>query len=181
MGRNDVDGMPMAGRTTAQQATVRQATAPQSAARAAAPPLRASDADRLATVHRLQDAVARGLLTPDEGSERMAAAFAAVHVRDLPPLTADLPPAVAVAAAPAPPGWRPLGAMAWQQLRASVAAARHGGPATWRLALAVLIALVLLLTVLSLLAQGLYDGGPSDFRSPDFEGLDGFDEGRGPR
>ncbi|WP_245784941.1 DUF1707 SHOCT-like domain-containing protein [Geodermatophilus amargosae] len=175
--------MPMAGRTTAEQATARQATAPQPAARAATPPLRASDADRLATVHRLQDAVARGLLTPDEGSERMAAAFATVHVRDLPPLTADLPPTVAVAAAPtpAPPGWRPLGAMAWQQLRASVAAARHGGPPTWRLALAVLIALVLLLTVLSLLAQGLYDGVPGDFRSPDFDGLDGFDEGRGPR
>ncbi|NEM07793.1 DUF1707 domain-containing protein [Geodermatophilus normandii] len=146
--------------------------------------MRASDADRLATVHLLQDAVARGLLTPDEGSERMAAAFAAVHVRDLPPLTADLPPAVAVAAvaaAPAPPGWRPLGALAWQQVRASVAAARHGGRATWRLALTVLIALVLLLTVLSLLAQGLYDSGPGDFRSPGFDGLDGFDGVRGPR
>jgi hypothetical protein len=167
-----VDGMPMAGRATAEQAT----------ARAPAPPLRASDADRLATVHRLQDAVGRGLLTPDEGSERMAAAFAAVHVRDLPPLTADLPPAVAVAvaAAPAPPGWRPLGALVWEQVRASVAAARHRGPATWRLALAVLIALVLLLTVLSLLAQGLYDGGPGDFGGPGFGGPDGFDGGRGP-
>jgi hypothetical protein len=186
MGRNDVDGMPMTGRTTAERATVRQATARQATAQqpsvyAAAPPLRASDDDRLATVHRLQDAVARGLLTPDEGSDRMAAAFAAVHVRDLPPLTADLPPAVTVAAAPAPPGWRPLGALAWQQVRASVAAARHGGPATWRLALAVLIALVLLLTALSLVAQGLYDGGPGDFGGPGLGGPDGFNGGRGPR
>jgi hypothetical protein len=155
-------------------------TAPQEA-QAVPPPLRASDDDRLATVHRLQDAVSRGLLTPDEGSDRMAAAFAAVHVRDLAPLTADLPPAVAVPPVPVPPGWRPLGALAWQQLRASVAAARHGGPAAWRLALAVVVALVLLLTVLSLIAHGLVDGGPGDFRSPDWGGLDGIDGDRGPR
>ena len=55
--------------------------------------MRASDADRDATVVVLQDAVARGLLTPDEGSERMAAAFGAVYRADLPSLTADLPPA----------------------------------------------------------------------------------------
>lgn len=168
-----MDGMPMAGRTTAWQTRAPQPTA----APAVAPPLRASDDDRMATVHRLQEAVGRGLLTPDECSDRMAAAFAAVHVRDLPPLTADLPPAVTVAAAPAPPGWRPLGALAWQQLRASVAAARHGGPATWRLALAVLIAMVLLLTVLSLVAQGLYDG---DIGGPGFGSRDGFDGPRGP-
>ncbi|WP_246066213.1 DUF1707 SHOCT-like domain-containing protein [Geodermatophilus aquaeductus] len=171
--------MPMAGRTTAWQTRAPQTTA-RPAAPAVAPPLRASDDDRLAAVHRLQDAVGRGLLTPDECSDRMAAAFAAVHVRDLPPLTADLPPAVVVAAAPAPPGWRPLGTLAWQQLRASVAAARHGGPATWRLALAVLIAMVLLLTVLSLVAQGLYDAGPGDFGGPGFGGPDGFDGVRGP-
>jgi hypothetical protein len=35
-----------------------------------APRMRASDADRLATVKHLQDAMARGLLAPDEGSER---------------------------------------------------------------------------------------------------------------
>ena len=52
---------------------------PDSAA-ASARRVRASDADRLATVERLQDAVARGLLTPDEGSERMADAFAAVFL-----------------------------------------------------------------------------------------------------
>jgi Domain of unknown function (DUF1707) len=38
--------------------------------------LRASDADRQQTVHELQDAAVRGLLTPDEAGERMAAAYA---------------------------------------------------------------------------------------------------------
>ena len=57
--------------------------------------MRASDADRLATVMMLQDAMARGQLNPDEASERMAWAFAAVHRRDLDPLTADLAPAPA--------------------------------------------------------------------------------------
>jgi hypothetical protein len=84
----------------------------------AAPP-RASDADRHAAVRVLQDAVARGLLTVDEGSERMAAAFAARHRHELPSLTADLPPAP-VPAAPAP-GWRPLGSLAVARTQASVA------------------------------------------------------------
>src|SRR4051812_30495191 len=66
------------------------------------PPMRASDDDRAATVRMLQDAVARGLLTTDEGGERMALAFAFVRLTDLGPLTADLPPApIAVTA----PGW----------------------------------------------------------------------------
>lgn len=53
---------------------------------------RASDAERMAVADVLQDAVGRGLLTPAEGSERTAAAFAAVYQDDLAPLTADLPP-----------------------------------------------------------------------------------------
>jgi hypothetical protein len=69
------------------------------------PPVRASDDDRAATVRVLQDAVARGLLTAEEGGERMAAAFAAVHLRDLPPLTADLRPAATAAPARTAPGW----------------------------------------------------------------------------
>lgn len=54
---------------------------------------RASDAERMAVAEVLQDAVSRGLLTPTEGSERTADAFAAVYRDDLAPLTADLPPA----------------------------------------------------------------------------------------
>src|SRR4051812_27141707 len=92
---------------------------------AAPPPLRASDADRHATVQVLQEAVARGLLTTDEGGERMAVAFAARHLHDLPPLTADLPPAPGPA--PVAPGWRPLAAQAWTQARASITALTAGG------------------------------------------------------
>ena len=41
-------------------------------------------------IAQLQDAVARGLLTADEGSERMAVAYAARYLTELPRLTADL-------------------------------------------------------------------------------------------
>ena len=140
-----------------------------------APPMRAGDSDRAATVHRLQDAVARGLLTPDEGSERMAAAFAAVHLRDLPPLTADLPPALEHATAHATaPGWRPLGLMAWEQVRATVAGARSGGPAGVRLALGAVAALLVLVLLGSLVLDGLFDGGPGGFDR-------GWGDGPGPR
>ncbi|MBM7805102.1 hypothetical protein JOD57_000939 [Geodermatophilus bullaregiensis] len=139
------------------------------------PPMRAGDSDRAATVHRLQDAVARGLLTPDEGSERMAAAFAAVHLRDLPPLTADLPPAPEhVTAYATAPGWRPLGLMAWEQVRATVAGARGGGPAGVRLALTAVAALLVLVLLGSLVLDGLFDGGPGGFDR-------GWGDGRGPR
>ncbi|SDC88518.1 protein of unknown function [Geodermatophilus telluris] len=127
------------------------------------PPMRAADSDRAATVHRLQDAVARGLLTPDEGSDRMAAAFAAVHLRDLAPLTADLPPAAAGRAAP---GWRPLGLLAWEQLRTTVSTARGGGPAAVRLALLAVVGLVVLVALGSLALHGLLDGGPGHWDGP---------------
>lgn len=125
----------------------------------ATPPVRASDDDRAATVRALQDAVVRGLLTPDEGSERMAAAFAAVHLRDLAPLTADLP-APPVPARPAAPGWRPLGLMAWEQLRVTVADARGNRPATLRLALAAALVVLVLLAFGSFVLETLFDGGP---------------------
>ena len=127
-----------------------------------APPLRAADSDRAATVHVLQDAVARGLLTPDEASDRMAAAFAAVHLRDLAPLTADLPAQPVAVAGSGAPGWGPLGLMAWEQVRATVTGARSGGPAAVRVALAAVVVLVLLLTLISLVVHGLADG-PGDW------------------
>lgn len=83
------------------------------------PDLRASDADREAVVARLHDAFTRGLLTMEECDERMAAAYAARFVRDLPPLTADLPPVPPTA--PAAPGWRALFALALLQLRTALA------------------------------------------------------------
>ncbi|MGY1763378.1 DUF1707 domain-containing protein [Geodermatophilus sp. SYSU D00779] len=128
---------------------------PDSAARSA-PRVRASDADRLATVERLQDAVARGLLTPDEGSERMADAFAAVHLADLDPLTEDLPPEPPERTAP---GWRALGTLAVEQVRASLATATTGrlGPA--RVAVVLLVAALFLVLVGALSGVALSDSG----------------------
>jgi hypothetical protein len=122
------------------------------------PPLRASDVDRLATVRVLQDAVALGLLTPDEGSERMAAAFAAVHLAELTPLTADLPASRARTA----PGWRPLATMAVDQVRASLHSPADGRVTPARVAVAVAITVLLVLALGSLIA-GLFDGGGGDF------------------
>jgi len=79
------------------------------------PRVRASDADREAVVAVLHDAVVRGLLNLEEGSERVTAAYGARFLDDLSPLTADLPPAPATA--PTAPGWRALALLAWLQLR----------------------------------------------------------------
>lgn len=84
------------------------------------PRMRASDADREAVVRTLLDALARGLLTLDEGDERVAAAYAARYLDQLPRLTADLPPAPA--SAPAAPGWRALALLSWLQVRTTLAA-----------------------------------------------------------
>lgn len=128
---------------------------PDSAA-ASARRVRASDADRLATVERLQDAVARGLLTPDEGSERMADAFAAVHLTDLDPLTEDLPPAPPQRTAP---GWRAVGTLAVEQARASLATATTGRLGAARVAVVLLVAAVVLVLVGALSGVALSDSG----------------------
>jgi hypothetical protein len=112
-----------------------------------APRLRASDADRAATVGALQDAVARGLLSYDEGDQRIAAAFAASCLDQLPSLTADLP-------APPPPmpqapGWRAVGGMLAQQVRHEVRATAAGGIRSRRFLVAVLLALLVLGMVLT--------------------------------
>ncbi len=120
-----------------------------------APRMRASDADRLATVEQLQDAVARGLLTPDEGSERMADAFAAVHLTDLDPLTEDLPPAPPERTAP---GWRSLGVLAVEQVRTSLTAAT-GRLSAARVAVVLLVASLFLVLVGALSGAALSDSG----------------------
>jgi Domain of unknown function (DUF1707) len=87
--------------------------------RVVAPPrVRASDADRVATVQALQDAMAEGRLTFDECAERMEASYATRYVDDLPRLTADLPPRAAPP--PPPPGWAELGRMALARIRSSL-------------------------------------------------------------
>jgi hypothetical protein len=127
------------------------------------PGLRASDADRHATVARLQEAVALGLLTHDEGSQRMSAAYEARYLDDLPPLTADLPepPSAPPAPRPSAPGWRALLAMAWVQLRTLVAGSPTGRPSWRRLAVvgAIGIALVVLLVLGASALGGLFDAG----------------------
>jgi hypothetical protein len=105
---------------------------------------RASDADREAVVRTLHDAVATGLLTMQECDERVAAAYAARFLRDLPPLTADLPPAPPTA--PVAPGWRALLGMAWLQLRTALAGISwRGVRARPRLAIAMAAVLAVLL------------------------------------
>jgi hypothetical protein len=53
--------------------------------------VRASDADRERVAAILRSAAGQGLLTLAEVDERLAAVYAATHVADLAPLTADLP------------------------------------------------------------------------------------------
>lgn len=131
----------------------------------APPPLRASDADRHATVHRLQDALARGLLTFDEAGERMSAAYAARFARDLPPLTADLPrPAPAPVA---PPGWQRVWQLLLEQLRAEIALVSAGGlrsPRARRTVVVGVFLLVMLATFGALALHGLSGGEPPPFR-----------------
>ena len=123
---------------------------------ASAPRMRASDADRLATVTRLQDAVARGLLSPDEGSERMADAFDAVHLTDLDPLTGDLPP---TPPKPTAPGWRSLGTLVVEQVRASLTSVSTGRLRAARVAVVLLVAALLLVLVGALGGVALSDSG----------------------
>jgi hypothetical protein len=85
----------------------------------------------------------------------MAAAWGAVHVRDLGPLTADLPPARPVRTAP---GWGVLGTLTVEQLRATLSAARSGRMSPTRIAAAVAVVLVLVVLVGSLVGELLFDG-----------------------
>jgi hypothetical protein len=123
--------------------------------------MRASDADRQATVRALQEALARGQLTFAEAAERMTAAWDTRFLADLAPLTADLPPAREPAA---PPGWTALAQLAYAQLRASLATSFPGGArsARARLAMAVtLLGLVALVVLVGATAHALFgDGGP---------------------
>jgi hypothetical protein len=135
------------------------------------PAVRASDADREAVVAVLHDAVMRGLLTLDEGNDRVAAAYAARYLTDLPELTADLPPMAA-------PGWRALATLAWLQLRTAMAGLSwRGVRARPRLALAA--AAVLAVLMLGVMTVGALAGGPDGGGGPpQFQHAHHFD---GPR
>jgi hypothetical protein len=71
--------------------------------------IRASDADRNATVNRLREAAGEGQLTLDELTDRIEAAANAVMRSDLVPLTSDLPVTPAVGVATQSAGVRGLG------------------------------------------------------------------------
>jgi hypothetical protein len=117
---------------------------------------RASDADREAVVRTLHDAVVKGLLTVEECDERVAAAYAARFLRDLPPLTADLPPAAPPV--PVAPGWRALLVMAWLQLRTALAGISWRGVRA-RPRLAIAMATVLAVLVVGAATAGELIGG----------------------
>src|SRR3954469_8744500 len=123
------------------------------------PRLRASDAERAATVQAVQDAMARGQLTHEEGDERMAAAFAARYRDELPALTADLAPA-AVATLALPAGWRALWSALVIQVRAEVAATAAAGFRSRRFLVVALVVLALLGGLV--LLAGLAGHGPGD-------------------
>jgi hypothetical protein len=125
------------------------------------PRLRASDADREVVVQALLDAIARGLLTLQEGDERVAAAYTARFQDELPPLTADLPPIPS--SAPVAPGWRTLAVLAWLQLRTAVGGLWRGTRGVFRSRPRLAVAAVALLALLSLIAatagEGFGQGG----------------------
>ena len=129
--------------------------------------MRASDADREAVAAVLHEAVGRGLLTMDEANERVGAAYSARFVHDLPPLTADLPPAPVPARVA--PGWRALAMLAWLQLRTALAGI------SWRDVRSrprLVIAVVALLALLSLgaaTAGELVGGGDHGERFEHFQ------------
>jgi Domain of unknown function (DUF1707) len=141
------------------------------------PRMRASDAEREAVVRTLLDALARGLLTLDEGDERVAAAYAARYRDELPRLTADLPPAPA--SAPVAPGWRALALLAWLQVRTAVAglwrATRRAVRARPRL-VAAMLALLALLFLIAATAGGAGAGEGSGPGGNDSYGWDDWDD-----
>jgi Domain of unknown function (DUF1707) len=121
------------------------------------PRMRASDADREAVVRTLLDALARGLLTLDEGDERVAAAYAARYQDELPRLTADLPPAPA--SAPVAPGWRALALLAWLQVRTAVIGLWRATRRVVRARPRLVVGMLALLALLFLIAATAGGGG----------------------
>jgi hypothetical protein len=119
--------------------------------------LRASDTDRQQTVQQLQEAAGRGLLTADEAGERMAAAYAAQHLDELPRLTADLPPVAPPA--PSAPGWRALLTLLLLQVRAGYTYVTANGLRSRRGVAAIVVLLLVLAGLVALVALGIWDGG----------------------
>jgi Domain of unknown function (DUF1707) len=96
------------------------------------PRMRAGDADRQRVVEQLGRHLGEGRIDVGEFDERVARAHAAVHLDELPPLLADLPPEpVPVRRPPASPAWLPRASVAVLLALAltwSVIAVVHGAP-----------------------------------------------------
>jgi hypothetical protein len=126
--------------------------------------LRASDAQREAVVHRLHEAVGRGLLSVEEGHERTATAYAARYVDELGPLTHDLPDP-----APTAPGWKAVASTAALQARTSLMGAPSWVAADRRrrrgvLLVGILLALLLVIALTAAAVAGSGDvGGYGDY------------------
>jgi Domain of unknown function (DUF1707) len=134
----------------------------------AVPRMRASDAERTATIEALQDAMARGLLTHEEGDERMAATFVVRFRDELPPLTADLPQAEAAGRkAAATTSWRGLVTALVTLIRGEIAATVAAGFRSRRFLVTALIALAVLAGLVLVIGHGFADGGPGHFAGRD--------------
>jgi Domain of unknown function (DUF1707) len=122
--------------------------------------VRCSDAQRLAVVHRLQDAVGHGLLTLEECTERTDATYRARYVDELPALTDDLPEPLP--AAPLAPGWRAVASSAALQARMSLLGAPTWADADARrrrivVLTGILVTLLLIATITAAAASGATD------------------------
>jgi hypothetical protein len=112
--------------------------------------------------------MARGLLTHEEGDERMAAAFAARFRDELPTLTVDLPPAKPAAPATTPPvGWRGVLTALISLVRAEIAATAAAGFRSRRFLVTALVVLALLGGLALVVGHGLFDGDHGRFAGPD--------------
>jgi hypothetical protein len=109
----------------------------------AEPRMRAGDADRQQVVEKLGRHLGEGRLDVVEFDERVARAHAAVHLDELPPLLADLPPdPLPVPRRPGPPTWAPTAAVAVlfaMVLTWSVVAVVHGIPPVFAILLLALV------------------------------------------
>jgi hypothetical protein len=99
----------------------------------------------------------------------MAAAYAAQHLDELPPLTVDLPPVAPPA--PTAPGWRALITLLLLQVRAGFAYLTADGLRSRRALAAMAVLLVVLAGLVTLVIAGDGDG--------DGGGPGGFGGGRG--
>lgn len=102
----------------------------------------------------------------EECDERVAAAYAARFVRELPPLTADLPPAGPPA--PVAPGWRALLVLAWLQLRTALEGLSPGGRLGGRRLAIALVAVLALVSLGAATAGQMFGGGFEEHQQVEF-------------